>query len=68
MSIKDITVVITTFKSSKKIKKCLNSIDRQSKVLLIENSNDSSIKESIVKEFMVMNLWYLLIVLMLSKN
>ena len=51
MSIKDITVVITTFKSKKKIKKCLNSIDRQSKVLLIENSNDSSIKESIEKEF-----------------
>ena len=51
MSIKDITVVITTFKSKKKIKKCLNSIDRQSKVLLIENSNDSSIKESVEKEF-----------------
>ena len=51
MSIKDITVVITTFRSSEKIKNCLNSIDRQSKVLLIENSNDSSIKENIEKEF-----------------
>ena len=51
MSIKDITVVITTFKSSEKIKNCLNSIDRQYKVLLIENSSDTSIKENIEKEF-----------------
>ena len=51
MSIKNITVVITTFKSSEKIKNCLNSIDRQSKVLLMENSNDSGIKENIEKEF-----------------
>ena len=49
MSIKDITVVIATFKSSEKIKNCLNSIDRQSKVLLMENSNDSGIKENIEK-------------------
>ena len=51
MSIKDITVVITTFKSSEKIKNCLNSIDKQYKVLLIENSSDSSIKENMEKEF-----------------
>ena len=51
MSTKDITVVITTFKSSEKIKNCLNSIDRQYKVLLMENSSDSSIKESIEREF-----------------
>ena len=51
MSIKDITVVITTFKSNKKIKNCLNSIDRQTKVLLIENSNDAEIKKDIEKEF-----------------
>ena len=51
MSIKDITVVITTFKSSEKIKRCLNSIDRQCKVLIIENSNDLVIKENLEKEF-----------------
>ena len=51
MSIKDITVVITTFKSSEKINNCLNSIDRNSKVLLVENSNDSIIKENMEKEF-----------------
>jgi len=51
MSIKDITVVITTFKSGKKIKNCLNSIDRESKVLLIENSNDLEVKNNVEKEF-----------------
>jgi len=51
MSIRDITIVITTFKSGEKIKNCLNSINRESKVLLIENSNDSEIKKNIEKEF-----------------
>ena len=51
MSIKDITVIITSFRSGEKIKNCLNSIDREIKVLLIENSNDSNIKKNIEKEF-----------------
>ena len=51
MSIKDITVVITSFKRSKKIKNCLNSIDRQTKVIIVENSNDIEIKKDIEKEF-----------------
>ena len=51
MSIKDITVIITSFKSGEKIKNCLNSIDRECKVLLIENSNDLNIKKNIEKEF-----------------
>ena len=37
MSIKDITVIITTFRSSEKIINCLNSIDKHTKVLIIEN-------------------------------
>jgi len=51
MSIKDITIVIATFKSEKKIKDCLNSIDKQAKVLVIENSNNLSFKENLEKEF-----------------
>ena len=51
MSVRDITVIITSFKSGKKIKNCLNSIDRECKVLLIENSNDPNIKKNIEKEF-----------------
>ena len=44
MSIDDITVIIATFKSGEKIKQCLNSIDRRAKVIIIENSNDSNVK------------------------
>ena len=51
MSVRDITVIITSFRSGEKIKNCLNSIDREIKVLLIENSNDSNIKKNIEKEF-----------------
>ena len=51
MSIKDITIVIASFKSEKKIKNCLNSIDKQAKVLVIENSNNLNFKENLEKEF-----------------
>ena len=50
MSIKDITIVITSFKSEKKIKKCLNSIDKECKVINIENSNNLNYREDIEKE------------------
>ena len=51
MSIKDITVVITTFKSDKKIKNCLNSIDKQCKILLVENSANLEFKKKMENEF-----------------
>ena len=51
MSIKDITIVITSFKSDEKIENCLNSIDRQCKVILIENSSDSEFKKNIESNF-----------------
>ena len=51
MSIKDITIVITSFKSEKKIRSCLNSIDKQYKVINVENSNDQDYKEKIESEF-----------------
>ena len=51
MSIKDITVVITSFKSGEIIKNCLNSINRQYQVILVENSNDLEFKKNIEKEY-----------------
>jgi len=51
MSIKDITVVITTFKSDKKIKNCLNSIDKQCKVIIVENSNNLEFKKNFEQKF-----------------
>ena len=51
MSILDITIVITSFKSSDKIKDCLNSINNKCKVLVVENSNDTEFKKNIENEF-----------------
>jgi len=51
MSIKDITVIITSFRSGEKIKNCIKSVDPKTKILLIENSNDLSIKKNIENEF-----------------
>ena len=51
MSNKDITVVITSFKSGQIIKNCLNSIDSDYKVILVENSDDLDFKKKIEQEF-----------------
>ena len=44
---KDITIVITSFKSENKIRFCLNSIDKQCSVINVENSNDQKYKQKI---------------------
>ena len=51
MSIKDITVVITSFKSGEIIRNCLSSIDKGCKVILVENSNDLDFKKKIEQEY-----------------
>ena len=51
MSYKDITVIITSFRSGEKIKQCLSSIDKVVKVILVENSKDIKFKENIETEF-----------------
>ena len=51
MSSKDITIVITSFKSDEIIRNCLNSIDRQCHVILVENSNNLELKKNIEREF-----------------
>ena len=51
MSIADITIVITSFKSEKKIRNCLNSIDKQCQVINVENSDNQEYKKKIEDEF-----------------
>jgi len=51
MSIKDVTIVITSFKSDEIIKNCLKSINRQYQVILVENSNDFELKKNVEREF-----------------
>ena len=57
MSIKDITIVITSFKSGEIINNCLNSIDRQYKVILVENSNDLEFKKKLKKSLIMLNVF-----------
>ena len=45
MSIRDITIIITSFKSEQKIKKCLNSIDKECRVINVEYSNNQEHKK-----------------------
>ena len=51
MSIKDITIVITSFKSENKIRKCLNSINKDCNVINVENSDNSEHKRKIEQDF-----------------
>jgi|TARA_B110001452_G_scaffold114586_1_gene95049 GT2 family glycosyltransferase len=51
MSLNDITIIIVSYKSTKKVKKCIDSIAGKSKIIVIENSNDFSHKENIEKEY-----------------
>ena len=51
MSIQDITIVITSFKSDERIENCLNSIDRSCKVIVVENSSDNEFKKKIEHKF-----------------
>jgi N-acetylglucosaminyl-diphospho-decaprenol L-rhamnosyltransferase len=51
MTSKDITIVITTYKSEEKIENCLNSINSEIKVIIVENSNNIKFKTKIEKLF-----------------
>ena len=51
MSIQDITIVITSFRSDQKIINCLNSINKQCRVIVVENSNNLKFKEKIETQF-----------------
>jgi GT2 family glycosyltransferase len=51
MTNKDLTIIITTFKSESKIESCLNSIDTSIKVIIVENSNNKKFKEYIENKY-----------------
>ena len=51
MSYHDITVVITSFRSETKIIDCLDSINPEVKVLIIENSNNKDFKKNVEKKY-----------------
>ena len=49
MSIKDITIIITSFRSEKAIRECLKFIDSECKVINVENSDNTAHKKNIEK-------------------
>jgi N-acetylglucosaminyl-diphospho-decaprenol L-rhamnosyltransferase len=51
MTTKDITIIIATYKSEDIIENCLNSIDSNIKVIIVENSNNKKFKDSIESRF-----------------
>ena len=51
MSIKDITIIITSFKSEEKISSCLSSIDKLCPVIVVENSGNLDFKNDVEKDF-----------------
>ena len=44
MDIKNLTAVITSFKSEKKILNCIKSLGKDLDIIVIENSNDKKLK------------------------
>ena len=48
----DLTIVINTFNSDEKIYSCLNSINPDYKILVIENSNNFKFKEVLEKKYL----------------
>ena len=51
MNNKDITAVITSFKSETKIQNCIKSLGKELKIIVIENSNDMKLKDKLEKEY-----------------
>ena len=51
MTNKDLTIIITTFKSEDKIENCLNSINTSINVIIVENSNNEKFKHYIEKKY-----------------
>ena len=51
MESKDLTIIIVTFNSEKKIAKCLKSIPSEVNVIIIENSKNEDFKKNIENQF-----------------
>ena len=51
MTYRDLTIIITTFKSEQKIRECLRSIDPKINIILIENSSSIEFKKDIESNF-----------------
>ena len=55
MNDQDITVIITSFHSGEKIFNCIESINKDVKIIVIENSNDQELKKKIQSKYKNVN-------------
>ncbi len=55
MNNKDITAVITSFRSENKILNCIESLGKDIKIIVIENSNNTQLKEKLEKDYSNLN-------------
>ena len=53
MESKELTIVVVTFKSDKKIISCLNSIPNEIPIIIVENSNNFDFKKNIESKFKI---------------
>ena len=51
MKYQDITVIIASFHSRDKIFDCINSISKDAKIIVVENSNDENLKNEIYSKY-----------------
>ena len=54
MESKELTIVVVTFKSDEVIHSCLQSIPRDIKVIVVENSNSNQFKQKIEKNILML--------------
>ena len=50
IKIKDITIIIVTYKSNRVIAKCLSNLNHFKKILILDNSNDEKLKKKLYKK------------------
>ena len=55
MESKDLTIIIVTFRSEKKLINCLKSIRSQAKIIIVENSNNENFKKKIEERYTNIN-------------
>ncbi len=55
MELKNLTIIIVTYKSEKKVRNCLNSISDQIPVIIVENSSDKNFKREIEESYKNVN-------------
>ena len=51
LSLHNLTFIIVTFKSEHIIHECIKSLPKNSKIIIIENSNDKTFKQNLLKKY-----------------